>query len=138
MPRRQALKPMPRRYAVLFACLMAIATGRLEAQADTFFSFHSNPWMNLHHILWSKGEGAPLRDAMPEAERAAWTAGIAFYASYSRRDLLFDEQLIAIKEALRTVEARTNLNGLSIDSGIRTTLERLMPIYRKHWWPDHD
>src|SRR5262249_61626188 len=124
MLRRQALRPMPYRYSMLFGSLIAIAPGRLDAQTDVFFSFHSNPWMNLHHILWSKGEGASLPDGMPEAERAAWSTGIEFYAPYARRDLILDEQLIAIKEALRTTEARTNLDGVPIDSGIRATLER--------------
>jgi hypothetical protein len=58
--------------------------------------------------------------------------------AYSKRDLAFDEELIGIKEALRTAEARTSLDGLPIDSGVRTTLERLMPIYQEHWWPAHD
>lgn len=112
--------------------------GRLLAQADTLFSFHSNAWMNLHHILWSKGEGAPLPAHMDEAERKTWAAGIEFYAVYSKRNLIFDDELIAIKEALRTSERKTSLDGLKIDAGVRATLERLMPIYRKYWWPTHD
>jgi hypothetical protein len=126
------------RFAVLAACAIAIAQERPMAQADAFFSFHSNAWLNLHHILWSKGEGAPLPADMPEAERTAWAAGIELYAPYSKRNLILDEELIAIKEALRPAEERTNLDGLPIDSGVRTTLERLMPIYRQHWWPAHD
>jgi hypothetical protein len=117
---------------------LAVALGRPAAQADALFSFHSNPWLNLHHILWARGEGAPLPGDMPDAERTAWAAGIEFYAPYSKRNLITDDELIAIKEALRTVEGRTNLEGLPIDAGVRTTLERLMPIYRKHWWPAHD
>jgi len=112
--------------------------GHLMAQADSLFSFHSNAWMNLHHILWSRGEGAPLLADMQEAERKAWAAGIEFYAPYSKRNLIFDDELITIKEALRTAEGKTSLDGLTIDSGVRATLERLMPIYRKYWWPAHD
>jgi len=126
------------RFAVLLACAIAVAQARPMAQADAFFSFHSNAWLNLHHILWSRGEGAPLPADLPEAERTAWAAGIEFYAPYSRRNLISDDELIAIKEALRNVEGRTSLDGIPIDSGVRTTLERLMPIYRKHWWPAHD
>jgi hypothetical protein len=122
----------------LLACAIAMVQGRPLAQADALFSFHSNAWLNLHHILWSKGEGAPLPADMPEAERTAWAAGIELYAPYSRRNLIFDDELLRIKEALRTAEGRTSLDGLAIDGGVRTTLERLMPIYRKHWWPAHD
>jgi hypothetical protein len=125
---------------VVFGALIAIAAapGRPRAQSDALFSFHSNPWLNLHHILWSRGDGAPLPAAMSDADRAAWTAGIESYASYSKRNLIFDEELVAMKEALRTTEGRTSLEGLPIAGGARETLERLMPIYRRHWWADHD
>ena len=75
---------------------------------------------------------------MPEAERDAWAAGVELYAPYSKRNLIFDDELINIKEALRTAGERTSLDGLAIDGSVRATLERLMPIYRKHWWPAHD
>jgi hypothetical protein len=118
------------------AALLATAT-RARAQADALFDFHSNPWLNLHHILWARGEQAPLPEDMPEAERSAWNEGIAFYAPYSKRSL-FDEELAKIKEVLRTVEANATLDGVALDSGVKATLERLMPLYRKHWWPAHD
>jgi hypothetical protein len=126
------------RFCAVLAVAMAIVQAHPIAQADALFSFHSSAWLNLHHILWSKGEGAPLPAAMSESERTVWAQGIEFYASYSKRDLVLDEELIAIKEALRTAEARTSLDGLAIDSSLRATLERLMPIYQKHWWRAHD
>jgi hypothetical protein len=129
---------MSRRYAVLLTCAFAIAQVRPLAQADALFAFHSNAWLNLHHILWSRGDGAPLPADMPEDERAAWVAGIEFYAPYSKRDLLFDDELIATKEALRYAERKESLDELAIDSGVKATLQRLMPIYRRHWWPAHD
>jgi len=129
---------MSHRSAVLLACAIAMAGSHPIAQSDALFSFHSNPWLNLHHILWAKGEDAPLPADMADAERTTWTAGVEFYAPYSRRNLIVDDELLAIKEALRTAEEKTSLDGLPIDSGVRTTLERLMPIYRKHWWPAHD
>jgi hypothetical protein len=128
------------RFALVLACAVAIfvPSARAAAQAGTLFEFHSNPWLNLHHILWARGERAALPADMPDAERAAWNEGLAFYATYAKRDLLFDEELVRIKEALRTVEANTSLAGVAIDAGVKATLERLMPIYRKHWWPAHD
>jgi len=69
--------------------------------------------MNLHHILWSRGEGALLPADMPDAERTAWAAGIEFYAPYSKRNLILDDELIAIKEALRTAERRTEPRGVT-------------------------
>ena len=129
---------MSSRLAILIACAIAIVPVRPLAQADALFTFHSNPWINLHHILWSKGDGAPLPSDMPASERAAWIAGIEFYAPYSKRNLLFDEELILIKEALRFAEGQATLKEAKIDDGLKTTLERLMPIYRKHWWAAHD
>src|SRR5437870_9149144 len=110
---------MSRPFAVLLACAIAVAQGRPMARSDALFSFHSNAWMNLHHILWSRGEGAPLPAQMQEAERKVWEAGIEFYAPYSKRNLIVDNELIAIKEALRTAENRTDLDGLPINSGVR-------------------
>jgi len=129
---------MYRQFGLLLICAMTIVPGRLMAQADRLFSFHSNAWLNLHHILWSRGEGAPLPALMQEAERKAWAAGMEFYAPYSKRNLIFDDVLITINEALRTAEGKTSLEGLRIDFRVRATLERLMPIYRKYWWPSHD
>ena len=51
---------MARRFAILVACTIAIAQEPIS-QTVALFSFHSNPWLNLHHILWFKGEGAPCR-----------------------------------------------------------------------------
>ena len=129
---------MYRRFGLLFVCVITIGRGSLMAQTDKLFSFHSNAWMNLHHILWSRGEGVSLPAHIQEAERKAWAAGIEFYAPYSKQNLIFDDELITIKEALRTAEGQMTLEGLKIDSSVRTTLQRLMPIYRKYWWPSHD
>jgi hypothetical protein len=124
----------------LLVCAAAIvaAAVRPAGQAEALFDFHSNPWMNLHHILWARGERAAPPADMTDADRSAWNEGIAFYARYAKRDLLFDEELIKIKVALRTVETTTSLNGVGIDAGVKATLERLMPIYTRYWWPAHD
>src|SRR2546428_13001221 len=99
------------RFAVLLASAIAVAQARPMAQADAFFSFHSNAWLNLHHILWSRGEGAPLPADLPEAERTGGAAGIEFYTPYSRRNLISDDDLTPIKAAIRNVDVRTSLAG---------------------------
>jgi hypothetical protein len=131
---------MPGRPSLVLACAAAIIgmAARPAPQADALFEFHSNPWLNLHHILWARGEPVTLPADMPSTERSAWSEGIAFYAPYAKRNLLFDEELLKIKEGLRTVEAKASLDGVAIDGSVKATLERLMPIYRKHWWPAHD
>ena len=46
--------------------------------------------------------------------------------------------MVDIKSALRGAEGKTSLDGIKIDAGLKATLERLMPIYQKHWWPEHE
>jgi hypothetical protein len=112
------------------------------AQQGPLFFFHSNPWLNLHHFI----RLAARSDRPTEADSAGlsgeeltqWTAGVEFYRPYARRDLLFDDGMIAINDALHLGDGKPTLDGLAIDANLKATLERLMPIYRKHWWPDHD
>src|SRR5262245_29351336 len=133
-------KPMFARPGLLFASAAAIVAAAVcpAAQPEALFEFHSNPWLNLHHILWARGEPAAPPAGMTDADRSAWNEGIAFYAPYAKRDLLFDQELVKIKAALHGVETNTNLDGVGIDAGVKATLERLMPIYRRYWWPAHD
>ena len=119
--------------AVIFA-----AAERPAGQTDALFEFHSNPWLNLHHFLCAQGQRAAPPADMPDAERSAWNEGIASYARYAKRNPLFDEELLKIKEALRHLETGTTLDGVAIDRAVKATLERLMPVYRKYWWPAHD
>jgi hypothetical protein len=131
---------MDARRALLLACAVAILApqARPTAQTGPLFEFHSNAWLNLHHLLWARSERVTLPADMPEAERAAWNEGRAAYAPYREKNLLFDDEMLAIKEALRAAETKTNLDGVAIDAGVKATLERLMPIYRKHGWAAHD
>jgi hypothetical protein len=75
---------------------------------------------------------------LTDEERAQWAAGVEFYKPYVPRELTLDDGMIAIKNALRGAEGKTSLDGIAIDPALKATLERLMPIYQKRWWPDHD
>src|SRR5206468_10649516 len=114
---RRILRPtVLARPGLLLACAAAIvaAAVRPAAQAEALFEFHSNPWLNLHHILWARGERAAPPDDMTNADRSAWNEGIAFYAPYAKRDPLFAEELVKIKVALRTAEPNTILDGVAV------------------------
>jgi hypothetical protein len=52
--------------------------------------------------------------------------------------VLRDDGMVAIASALRAAEGKNNLDGIAIDPPLKATLERLMPIYRAHGWPEHD
>jgi len=123
---------------LLLASVVAIATVRPAAQANQLFAFHSNPWLNLHHFVRASARGGPAPSGLSEEENKQWTAGVEFYKPYAARDLLMDDDMVDIKSALRGAEGKTSLDGINIDAGLKATLERLMPIYQKRWWAEHD
>ena len=126
--------------AVLIATVVAVASVVPAAQPKSqLFSFHSNAWLNLHHYARAvaRGPGADLA-GLSDAERAQWVAGVEFYKPYVPRDLVRDDGMIAIKNALRAADGKTSLDGIAIDAALKTTLERMMPVYQKRWWPEHD
>ena len=116
----------------------AIVTMHPAAQSDVIFAFHSNHWLNLHHVARASARGGSSSTGLPEEERRQWASGVEFYKSYAARDLLQDDGMVNIKSALRSAEGMTSLAGIDIDADLKATLERLMPIYQKHWWPEHD
>lgn len=125
--------------AVLIATVVAVASVVPAAQPKPqLFSFHSNAWLNLHHYARSNARGGPASTGLTDEQRAQWAAGVEFYKPYVPRELALDDGMIAIKNALRGAEGKTSLDGIAIDPALKATLERLMPIYQKRWWPDHD
>ena len=127
---------MSRSLVVLLA--FAIAPMRPAAQPSVLFAFHSNAWLNLHHLVRLSARGEPPAAGLAEDESKTWAAGVDLYKPYGQRDLLFDAGMVDIKTALRGAEGKTNLEGIAVDENLKATLERLMPIYQKHWWLEHD
>lgn len=125
------------------------AYGASDPVADVAnIRFHSDELMNLHHFLYAwawrtRTQGRPLSqrlDALPTApftteERAAWEAAVGYYdRELASKDLLFGEGMTAIKTAL--VSAR--LDDQAIAPALRAALQSALPIYRRHFWPEHD
>ena len=129
---------MSRSFVVLLSSAIAFAPTRPAAQPNALFAFHSNVWLNLHHFVRLSARGGPPAAGLAEDESRQWAAGVDFYKPYGQRDLLFDAGMRDIKSALRGAEGKTTLDGIAIDANLKATLERLMPIYQKHWWPEHD
>lgn len=137
----------------------AILAAALAAPPGTLFRFHTDEfWLNLHHFLYVLGRAeAKMPDATREAvveapadaergllkvsseELKIWKEAVAFYAArLSRSDAVFDPELPKIAHALAEAGERPNLSSAtSIETGLRATLERTAPIYRKTWWPAH-
>jgi hypothetical protein len=131
------------------ACASAAASRKAYAPAPAspppqprqqrLFEFHSHFWVNLHHFARAVARGMPARAELTAAEGGSWDAGVALYRErYADRDLLFDDGMVEIKEALRQVEGESSLGAAPLDPELKLTLERLAPIYRAHWWPEHD
>lgn len=127
-------------------------------QPSPIFRFESNEfWLNLHHYLYVLGRaeaqtadstrdavvGAPADEArglerLTEAERTAWREAVRSYAEgLSRKDAIFDDPLPAITAALADADEAPSLANSSVEPTVASTLERVAPIYRKAWWPQH-
>jgi len=120
------------------------------------FEFRAGAWVSLHHFLYVLGRARndtpdSHRDAVVKApadveglsarsveERAAWDEALRFYADgLSKKDAVFDRDLVKVTAALASAETRSDLSGLGLDPPLVATLERVMPIYRAVWWPRH-
>ena len=129
------------RHVVLLVAVVSLANISADAQpvaSGALFTFHSNAWLNLHHFVRSHARGGPAPTGLSEDDLKQWAAGVEFYKAYAVRDVLADEGMVAIKTALRQAEGKPGLAGVEIDAALKTTLERLMPIYQRRWWPEHD
>jgi len=130
------------------------------------FEMHSGFWVNLHHFLYlqarlSKGNSSPMETVrgaaqpdespvslidFPAAEIRAWQDAVEFYSKdLARRDLLLNGDMEIINNQLSLMESCAELEGKTTPlcrSGLRQdlveALEEAAPVYRAHWWPQHD
>ncbi|MGA3176416.1 MAG: hypothetical protein ABSE19_03605 [Candidatus Acidiferrum sp.] len=132
------------------------------------FEFHSGFWVNLHHFLYHEARAraaakdsreAATRPASPAlrqspgsqpsltlAEQRVWEQALTYYlSSYTGKDLLVNIDLILLKNQLGDFEDCNELTGRkkpACDAGlpgnVGIILEAAAPIYRAHWWADHD
>jgi hypothetical protein len=140
------------------ACALGWAAAAFAAQAETQSTavaevanvrFESHPLLNLHHVLyaaaWARrpdqrrslaGDLPPLPDArLTVEERAAWDAAVDYYDKHiASRDLLRARGMGGLKEAL----IADNLHSDAVLPELRAVLQSAMPVYRRHFWPDHD
>jgi hypothetical protein len=132
------------------------------------FEFHSGFWINLHHTLYyeaklretppvpaQKSNGIPvlklktMKDGgtpLTPAERLAWDNSVDYYvANYANKDLLFNNDLILLKNQLGDFEDCDELSGMrkkTCDAGLPPklthVLETAAAVYRAHLWADQD
>lgn len=103
------------------------------------FAFQSNFWVNLHHFLRVAGRGMPVHAKLTADEQRTWDAAVSLYRDkWSKRDVLFDDGMVAIKDALRRVPNDKTPPEIANEPELARTLIAAAPIYRKHFWPAHD
>jgi hypothetical protein len=128
------------------------------APPSPIFIFHPDEfWLNLHHFLYVLGraenkEPNASRAAVVKApgdqeqgfarlspkEKALWREAVSAYAAtLSKKDLIFDDPLPAVTNALARAGDARSPKFAGIDPSIASILERAAPIYRRVWWPNH-
>jgi hypothetical protein len=123
---------------ILAALFVFCCTSATAPPSPSPFEFRSGVWLNLHHFLRAVARGMPAKAALSDEERAAWSSAVEFYKPYAQRDVIRDDGMVAIKNALADRGNAPTLDGAPIDAALRETLERAAPIYRKYWWPAHE
>jgi GNAT superfamily N-acetyltransferase len=132
------------------------------------FELHSGFWINLHHTLYyeakqrgatssspQRGSPAPqlklktMKDsgtALTPAEQRTWDSAVAYYAAnFANKDLLFNTDLMLLKNQLEDFEDCDDLSGArkkTCDAGlpgnVTPILDAAAPVYRAHLWADQD
>jgi hypothetical protein len=124
---------------VSVCCSSSATRTAAPSAAQSEFTFQSNLWVNLHHFLRAVARGEPAPAKLTSEERSVWDQAVAVYAAkYMNRDVLRDDGMVAIKEALRNVHGDGPLPDIPGEPDLKPLLESVAPIYRKHWWPAHD
>ncbi|HZV89811.1 MAG TPA: hypothetical protein VFF95_19840 [Candidatus Binatus sp.] len=169
------MRPAPTRRLFLFLALALLTPMAATAQQSSsaygplpVFEFHSGFWINLHHMLYYEAKlretppTIPQKDAstvqsklktmkdsatpLTPTERAAWDSSVAYYAAnFANKDLLFNNDLLLLKNQLGDFEDCDELSGTrkkTCDAGLPGKLTQVLqaaaPVFRAHLWPDQD
>ncbi len=129
-----------------------------DTRVGAIFFFRTDEfWLNLHHFLYVLGraenkERDTAREAVAGApgdqesgfeklsakEQTIWREAVASYAAGpSKKDLVFDDPLPALTNALARAGNSRSLTGSKVAPAIAAILQRAAPIYRKAWWQKH-
>jgi hypothetical protein len=155
---------------VLSASQQAAATPQIDSSYGPLpvFELHSGFWINLHHALYEQARrqdpaqtdraktsksNKPALQVSPgaktpltAAEEHAWDEAVSYYAAnYAGLDLVFNTELILLKNQLGDFETCDELSGTkkkSCDAGLPAKLTHILeaaaPVYRAHQWPADD
>jgi len=83
----------------------------------------------------------PIRKASklsaPPNARAGSARSPATRKDVAPKEAIFDQELIAITNAVAAADDATSLAGVKAPAPMRTVLEDAAPVYRKVWWERH-
>lgn len=119
-----------------------------EPTGESLFDFRIDFGMNLHHFLFwtadphgrTPSEGVPLAwpDDLEPAEQAAVDGAVGYYReTFGGKDLLFTQDLMAIKFALIEHGGSDEFAALELEAEHVRHLEAVAPVYRRHCWDAH-
>ncbi|HTA41602.1 MAG TPA: hypothetical protein VK789_04090 [Bryobacteraceae bacterium] len=129
---------------VLAALLLCGVAGPAQDRREMFV-FQDNFWLNLHQFL--RGEiyrrnvkAKPGLDTalLSEADRQVWNQALEAYTDLAKRDLLFDNLMRRISNALAISGKADQLPDRfdqAIGANTRAALNAAAPIYRARVWP---
>lgn len=102
------------------------------------YTFHSNPWVNLHQRLLHQAQfGEPATpERLSAEEKATWDGVVAEYKTlFKDRSAVFNKELADIDTALRTASKTL---PESIPPKAAEALRTAMPLYEKAQWAEDD
>jgi hypothetical protein len=115
-----------------------------QGPAQSTFAFHSSFWVNLHHTLYNyafiekAGIVVDLSKLSP-AEAAVWNEAVEYYGKSLINHQFLEARMGRINTALaRAGDSPSLAAPQDIDKELNAILQKAAPIYRAHWWPDHD
>jgi hypothetical protein len=123
-----------------FVGTLAAAALHGSPASQTTFDFHSGFWTNLHFVLYNQAAGRkdgrdPDLSALSTTEKATWNEALGYYGA-SVIDYQFgDFPMILISQALALAEGAARVEG---KEPVYNVLEKAAPVYRAHWWTEHD
>src|SRR3984893_2702019 len=159
MRRPQSARPLLLLLGIaLLRARAASAAPQIDSQYGPLpvFELHSGFWINLHHTLYLQARqsrddrgspsGAGTQTHRTPGERLAWDAAVSYYqANYADKDLLFNGELMLLKNQLGDFEGCDELSGAkqkACDAGLPPKLTKILEaaasVYRAHEWPEHD
>ena len=129
---------------VLVLALSSPARQRRPGEDTKPFLFQSNFWVNLHLFLRAEARrqsvGSPLLlpdSSLREDERSAWDEARDAYTPLAKLNLIFDERLIRINNALSRAGDVQLLPSGTVEPDVLAVLNAAAPVYRSHLWDQH-